>query len=221
MRGVERITARCDWLDVSLRLTADERPLPAALQLLRRVDPGPTTLGRGHGFYERMLRRDDTTAWVHLDGKGDAAGTILLTMTGRWWADRADPDAVVRDVFALDGHVARFDLAADFAGGDVSAVAEAIERREWVTRMRSATEAHDLISGRRTVYLGSKASDRRIRIYDVRGPVRIEVMARNEVAAGLLESVATVGSPEAHRAAVLRAVDFPTVPWWGEALTAA
>jgi hypothetical protein len=197
--------------------------MPVAHHLLQAFAPGPSTDIRGHGFYERTLRSDGHPAGVSYGGKGDAAGTVLLNLGGGWWGAQADPAARVREVYERGGHVARFDLAADYAApeGAVACLADAVRRREWRTRVRTALCSEDLMSGKRTVYLGSKGSDRRMRVYDLRGPVRVELQARNDYAAQLLESVAAHGAVTAHRAAVRSVVDFPTVGWWGEALRVA
>jgi hypothetical protein len=223
-RGVERITVRPDWLDVTFRPEVDADHLGVAHELLQRYAPGPSTVGRGRGFYDHLLHSDDTGASVAYGGRADATGTVLLNLPGKYWGSQGDPDGLVRALYERDGHVARFDLAADYTGDGVPTVGDlsaAIVRREWATRLRSAYEGRDLISGTRTVYLGSKSSDRRVRIYDARGPVRVEVQCRNEVAGRLLESVALSGSGTAHSAAVASVVDFPTVPGWAAMLGAA
>jgi hypothetical protein len=209
---------------VSLRIPGGEdHELRAAHELLQSFAPGPSTVGRGRGFYERLLSSDDDSASVAYSGRADAKGTVLLTLPGAWWSTAPDPDAVSRAIYERDGHVARLDLAADYDGPSVptvAAIAGAISRREWVTRLRSAYEGHDLMTGKRTVYLGSKSSERRMRVYDLRGPVRVEVQTRNDVAAQLLESVAARGSVAALRAAVAAMVDFPTVRGWSAVLAA-
>jgi hypothetical protein len=222
--GVERVICRPDWLDVSLRIPGGEdHELKAAHELLQSFAPGPSTVGRGRGFYERLLSSDDASASVAYSGHADAKGTVLLTLPGAWWATAPDPEETARAIYGRDGHVARLDLAADYDGPDVppvAAIADAIARREWVTRLRSAYEGRDLMTGKRTVYLGSKASERRMRVYDLRGPVRVEIQTRNDVAAQLLESVAASGSVAALRATVTAMVDFPTVRGWAALLAA-
>jgi hypothetical protein len=118
--------------------------------------------------------------------------------------------------------VARFDLADDFGPGfpGVSDIAAAIERREWETRLRSAVHSRDLMTGLGTVYLGAKASDRRMRVYDLRGPVRVELQTRNDVAGRLMERVALEGSRAAHRASVASVVAFPGLRGWSAVFAA-
>ena len=220
-RGVERLECRPDWAEVSFPSEGVD-DLAMAYHLLGAFASGPSTTGRGGGYYGHALRSDDHAAAVHYEGRGDAAGTVLLTLTGEWWAAQWDVARSVRDLLVRDGHVARFDLAADYSvpDGAVRAIADAVRGREWVTRLRSAVCSEDLVTGKRTVYLGSKASDRRTRIYDKRGPVRIELQCRNDIAGELLEQTALHGPVAAHRAALGSVVDFPTVGWWSAALRA-
>lgn len=216
------MVTRPDWADLSFKVKEPE--LPTAMGLLASLDPGPSTRYRGRNHYADRLASDVGGASVSYHGLGDAEGTILLTLTGSWWERQPDPSARVAQLVGLEGNVTRFDLAADFEGDDVPRIrdlAAAVRSGEWVTRLRRAHLAEDLTGGAGTIYLGSAASDRRLRLYDLRGPLRVEFRYRDVPAIDLLAETAARGARAAHDAALRARVDFPTVPGWAAMLAAA
>lgn len=223
IRGVERVITRADWADMSFR-PATAPDLSFAMDMLRRFAPGPSTRGRGFNHYSASLAADTGDAAVLWDGLGDAAGTALLRLRGGWWSSVEDPAARCAQLLELEGNLTRFDLAADFVGDGVPtvpALAAAIRQGDWSTRLRTAQLSEDLRSGKGTIYLGSAASDRRLRVYDQRGPLRVEHRNRDSAAVDLLAQTVAVGAVSAHRAATAARVAFPTVPGWAELLAAA
>src|SRR5262245_53914292 len=224
IRGVIRLVTRPDWLSLSVPVAASSDTLGHAYGLLSHVEPGPSTHGRGFWHYADVLRADSGGASVLYHGLGDAEGTATLNLTGAWWERCPDIGAALELVGRLEGNVTRFDLCADFSGPDVPTIAglaAAVRAGEWVTRLRTATLTEDLAARKGTVYLGSAASDRRLRLYDTRGPLRVEFRYRDTPAVDLMADTAARGATAAHTAALRARVDFPTVAGWSDLLAAA
>jgi hypothetical protein len=123
----------------------------------------------------------------------------------------------------MGDQVPRLDLCSDVSGPGaptVRALAEAVRRREWATRARRALLMDGLGTGDyTTLYVGSKSSDRRLRVYDERGALRVESTLRDEAACAGVERALAAGCDVAWREVVRSMVAFPTVPGW-EALMA-
>jgi hypothetical protein len=163
-----------------------------------------------------------------------------------WSSDRADVFVVlpgevcevlgVVDLVALASLAdlepsSRIDLAWDIAGLPVAQVAGSWHGGDVVTRAhRDSWQDHQNAEGR-TFYMGSRASGRMARVYDRRGPTRLEMEWKGERAVLLWRRLLAVAEDgwSAEAMSELRAfVDFrdrssgvrpdfcPLLPWWDE-----
>jgi hypothetical protein len=96
-------------------------------------------------------------------------------------------------VDALQARVTRWDGALDGAGFDPIALADAWDAGHIRSKLRRDDEDACRLyrnGAGTTVYLGSPSSDRMLRCYDRRGPVRVELQMRREMAAASWAAVA-------------------------------
>jgi hypothetical protein len=212
------VSLRPDWAALTVRPGCSrDGEVGVAHAILQAVHPGPCSLGSAK-YYERTVRSDDGLVFVDYWGRGDAVGTLSVGMTGKYWASLADPVGSLPALLhplGLPSRVTRFDLAGDYSGPAVPSV-----RDLWAATSARAVRMRfrewDFRAGPRgeSLYLGSSHSEWFIRVYDERGPLRIELMRRQEYARKLLGLIELVGVGDAYGATLTGAVGFPSVPGW-------
>lgn len=121
----------------------------------------------------------------------------------------------------LGAYVTRVDVACDLSPPELARSRMMELRRAWRagrvdTRVRTFSEHRSEPPDGWTFYWGGKAANLRLRVYDRRGPLRLEFQARPERDAGerLPEIIARRGAASLWRG-FARAIPFP-VPWYRE-----
>lgn len=193
---------------------------------------GPTDgAGPGTGFYGTSAKFDRGRALVHWNGRVNAAGTSRAevkqqALDGLGLAGSLE---LLRDLRGEGFMLSRLDEWVDDYEGRVTParVREAVNGGHAVTHARPGRWVHNDEDGSSTYYLGAPSSDRRIRTYDKRGPVRMELQARNEWARANGRELLGRGDPE--RAVLDNLVSFvdfresrvrsdgrrvPRLSWW-------
>jgi len=219
--GVLIEAVRADWLD----LTVPCEDLPAAFDLWRSHDLGESAIGPGGLHYSGALTGSQGLRLAY-GGRGSAAGLGTLRLPGTFWRFVPDPDGFLRGLLGLPGaRPSRVDLAADFDGPGLPSVRDladafrADHNRMW-TRARQARLIEDLRTGLSTMYIGSPAGERMVRIYDMRGPLRIELQTRQDASRRLAGELDRLSVHLAWWLGVTGFVGFRGVPGW-DALTSA
>lgn len=182
--------------------------------------PGETREGRTD-HYRTGLRA--AGFGVYWEGVGDAKGRVHVRVTGEGFSGLTPGEAL--EVLAmLDGWqviASRLDLARDVLdlslpdarsrvlAGDVRSRAQSIDWREGLRGVNG-----------RTLYVGSRESDRMVRIYDQRGVTRIEVELHRGMAAAAVDRLLRGGTSflEVWRSEVVGLVRFPAWPEWTAAV---
>jgi len=135
----------------------------------------------------------------------------------------------------IDGKVSRIDLALDVLGqvADPMDIARAFEADELLTEARTMLPmdgkirgADGLKSAGATVYIGSRSSERFLRVYDKAAEqglpalkwTRIELVLGGEVAAAYAPLITEDTLGQLVRSAIKRFCEAPTVPWYVGAL---
>ena len=180
------------------------------------------TRGRGGRYFGAALRGHEFV--VMWEGVGDARERIYIEVQGEGWSSLGSAVALELLRLLTVGHrfrATRFDLCRDVVGLAVADLIEAAARRQVRTRAQTVVARQTLRGARRgrSLEVGARESDRFVRLYDYRGPTRIEVelkrgLATSAVKAAIAErSFVGVWSRE-----VRAAVGFPSVPAWADAL---
>lgn len=131
--------------------------------------------------------------------------------------------------------ITRLDVAVDVRDprADPTDVLHLWKRGDVGTPARQVSEAatyvNDPVRGivkTPTVYVGTRDSERMVRVYDKAGQlgisgtwVRVELQARDEQAMALARAIRNVGVPDAARAAIRGYCNIPKLAWYTEALT--
>lgn len=235
-------TLGVDWLDFTVPYEKGE----AVVNLL----PGPLVMRcggwRGYTHSAWVVGGAGRAGWSPDDpGRGlhlslPARCLDALASLDPWFSDASGLIGLVQD--GLDGHVTRLDLCWDDREGllDMEVMRQALRSGACTSRWRGGLEVEGWGDqrGSRTLYLGSRASDTRLRIYDkaaeqsVEGQwVRIELVARRKRADSLAAEYKLLredtGRTHAKMAGILRGyLDFkvpgqhtdrsrwPTADWW-------
>ncbi len=128
---------------------------------------------------------------------------------------------LLREVVERGDRVTRLDLALDVRDGVVHAVYDAFQRGEVSTAARKSVLLRS--DSGDTVYLGSRSSEKFVRVYDkagqmgVQGPwVRIELELKGDAAMGIARHIVQEGD-QAIPGTIRSVVDCPTLPWWRRA----
>lgn len=174
MSGIELANGRClDWLEGTIPVKGckpSERAAELAQQFggMTPLDNGRFGYSAGASVYSsgRIFWADDRPEMgVHFSLPSSA----LERSNGDWqawcavvWWDR--------------GEFTRCDLALDQCETPIAVVAEAVRSRQVVSHFQQANRLDNLWGDGSTIYLGSPASDTRVRIYDKRA----EMIARGE-----------------------------------------
>jgi hypothetical protein len=213
--GVEPVTVAVDWwhgtraLSVA-DLTREDLPGAGVPDLERLLGHGlarclgSVTGSRGShtlgptGHYQSGVAADDGGWSVKWDGSGGARRTALLTVTGAGWSSippEGHPAALGALQGLTEGRTSRLDLAGDAAAGarhprwyfDRRVAARTRTRRgAW-----TLTERGD---GGETLYVGSRTSERFLRIYRRPGAIRHELELKGDLAR-LVAAAAAAGTP--------------------------
>lgn len=124
-------------------------------------------------------------------------GQTLEDMRTRGYSERALVEAILR----YDGQTSRLDLALDVQGGKltVSDFADAYEREEFQSPAKKATRTQEVGGHGDTFYLGSRVSDRMLRVYnkaaqlgiaDTASWIRLELETKKLRARALMGAIA-------------------------------
>ena len=219
------------WMDGSTR-HSDPEELGDTLAKYFGDDlkEGPRT-----GWYARSWSFDRGRSFVFFGGRGDAEDTcrVEVQQTALDSLGLAGGLELGRDLRDLGWKPSRMDVYVDDELGRITPrrVDEAIQAGQVVTHCRPGRLTLNRDDGSSTYYLGAPASDRRARIYDVRGPVRMELQTRRASAVAVLDSL--LGSDDPGMAVLGNLVslaDFresrgrdhhtgrraPRLSWWAE-----
>lgn len=91
------------------------------------------------------------------------------------------------------GRVSRIDWAKDDCPIDVSELADMWQKGYIRTKLRNACLHRDLNTNKQTIYIGSRQSEKFVRIYDERGPVRVEFEIKGKPAHNIGKVFAETG----------------------------
>lgn len=194
-----------------------------------------TPRGGGTRWYQASATLDDRRAMVAWDGQGSAAGTVLVDVTQQAFDGLGFERglALLRTLHGLGWRPSRLDVWADDREGlaDPSDVLAALEAGQVVTHAQGH-EWRSNSQGGATAYVGSRSSERFLRVYRT-GPVhgyagtRWELELKGEAARGALGLL--LGDRDAATTAVqlvIAFVDFrdrvglghgeraARLPWW-------
>lgn len=166
--------------------------------------------GPGTAFYGTSAKFDRGRALVHWNGKQNAAGTSRAevkqqALDGLGFAGGL---ALLVDLKREGFMLSRLDEWVDDYDGRITPdrVRAAVNGSQAVTHARPGRWVHNDEDGSSTYYLGAPSSDRRVRTYDKRGPVRMELQARNDWARA--NGRALLRSIEPERAVLSNLVSF-------------
>lgn len=224
-----RATATIDWLSFTIHW--NQEPLqrfrkafnldPLATALTNHPSPWFTCPSRNHypfvvspasnpGLYV-MATEPDSAMGVHVSWSGSALGIV-------------NPRAVLRQALAMGANITRIDIAID--------IPEPLELEAWKYYLDSGqaeTRARDwnLITGRKgqTLYVGSRTSEKFLRIYDkaaeqgIEGEwFRIELECKGDFARGVALHIDANGYD--YFGDIIKGFcNFPTSPTWQRLLT--
>lgn len=174
---------------------------------------------RGSNHFGRGLRsREYSVQW---EGRGDAAGKVHVAIYGEGWSDLPEGEAVELLRLLTVAHrfrASRFDLAYDSDALPLADLITAAETLSLVSRSRQI-EVHRTLRGAKrgdTLTVNSRESDRFLRIYDYRGPTRVEIELKRALAtAALSDALRRRAFWPVLVEQVTGLVRFPTVPAWG------
>ena len=159
---------------------------------------------------------------VFWQGLGSASGLVYVQVRGEAFDSLSEAEALELLRMANGWRLAatRFDLCRDVLGLSVAGLRDAVVRGGVVSRAHSIDYTEGLRGANgRTLTIGSRSSDRYVRIYDRRGPTRIEVQLGRGMAAAAVERVLASGSFDGEwRAQVTSAVRFASSPAWAGAV---
>jgi hypothetical protein len=171
---------------------------------------------------------------------GDNREDVLVTVQGEVCEEMGICNLVALSICADLEPTSRLDVAWDAEGLTPELLGQTFERGDVVTRVqRVVNEDTGRIKGIRresnhegdTVYLGSRTSERFLRVYDRRGPCRIELELKERRALELWRRLVALQEElwSAEALSELRAfIDFrdrstaahpedcPLLPWWAE-----
>jgi DNA relaxase NicK len=148
---------------------------------------------------------------IHISGNGaqalsdgsDAQGVHVI-LPGQTLADMRDRGyderALMETILAHGGKLSRLDLAIDVQGGKltVSDFADGYANGEFITTAKSATRTQEVGGAGDTFYLGSRVSDRLLRVYnkaaqlgitDISSWIRLELETKKARARAIAETI--------------------------------
>jgi hypothetical protein len=202
------------WMDGSAR---NGNP-GDVLDVMEKHFGGDTKDGPRTGWHGASLSFDHGRASVFWEGRGNAKETTRVEVT-QGGCDGLGFDgsiALARDLVAVGWKSrARMDVYLDDYDGRISPAKAraAVRAGQVVTHARAAKEGacpgkfidndYDVTT---SYYLGQPSSDRQLRIYDKRGPTRVELQARRAAAVAVLDSL--LGAEDPGRAVLGNLVSF-------------
>lgn len=218
------------WMDGSARAEDPEQ----LVEVLRETFGSETRPGPRTGFYSDAISFDVGRAHVMWNGRENARGTTRCEVEQSACDELGWPGSfeLARRLREATWRPSRNDLWLDDYLGrlTVAKVDAAIMAGQAVTHARPGRLTLNRDDGSSTYYLGQPASDRRMRTYDYRGPVRAELQARRRWAVASLDSVLKAEDPpRAVLSNLVSFVDFresrkrdrvgaraARLPWWDE-----
>ena len=218
------------WMDGSARAEDPEQ----LVEVLRETFGSDTRPGPRVGFYNQATSFNVGRAHVMWDGREMARGTTRCEVEQSALDELGWPGSfeLARRLREATWRPSRNDLWLDDYLGrlTVAKVDEAIMAGQVVTHARPGRLTLNRDDGSSTYYLGQPSSDRRMRTYDYRGPVRAELQSRNKWAVASLDSVLKAEDPpRAVLSDLVSFVDFresrkrdrsgaraARLPWWDE-----
>jgi len=187
---------------------------------LRDYFPGSTGHeGRSRHFGRVLQHREYSVSW---EGFGDTKDKVHIQVRGEGWADLPEAEGLELLRYLTVAHrftASRFDLACDVPGITASDVEDRVTARAYRSRAREIVLTRTLKGAKPggTVRFGSGASDRLLRAYDARGPLRIEVELKRGMASAAVAEVLRVRAFAPVWGSNVRAVvEFPDWAEWGE-----
>jgi hypothetical protein len=210
--GVEG-SPRVSWLSGSIR-GPDGPPIGPTFWDQHLRTHGEDWLQSGAKHYAKGFRTRDWSIGVYWDGQGDARGTVYVEVRQGALERMPEPDALT---IASTIRTRRLDLAQDDDRGILrppelyDAVREATTRTHRAGWRLESTSYGD----RTTLYVGSRSSERYLRVYDRPPVVRHELELKAELA-GAVSAAWVAGAPldGLYWAQYVRLVAWPTVPAW-------
>jgi len=218
------------WMDGSARAEDPEQ----LVEVLRETFGSDTRPGPSVGFYNQSVSFDYGRAHVMWGGRAMADGTSRCEVEQSALDELgfAGSLALARRLREATWRPSRTDLWLDDYLGRITPgrIDEAIMAGQVVTHARPGRLTLNRDDGSTTYYHGKPGSDRMVRTYDVRGPVRMELQARRRPAVAALDSV--LKSEDPPRAILGNLVSFADfresrvrghgnvraarLPWWDE-----
>jgi len=218
------------WMDGSARADDPDQ----LVEVLRETFGSDTRPGPRVGFYNQATSFNVGRAHVMWDGRENARGTVRCEVEQSALDELGWPGSfeLARRLREATWRPSRNDLWLDDYLGrlTVAKVDEAIMAGQRVMHARPGRLTLNRDDGSSTYYLGQPSSDRRLRVYDYRGPVRAELQSRNRWAVASLDAVLKAEDPpRAVLSNLVSFVDFresrkrdrsgaraPRLPWWDE-----
>jgi hypothetical protein len=147
-----------------------------------------------------------------------------------------DTNRLINNAVSLGAKCTRMDIALDIVGGTytVKQFQTAVERKQAKTTSKTWRVMQGS-GGGHTLYIGSRASERMVRVYDKNAQmaakfsneqgkwegnwVRVEAEIKGDTAKNLLKSCADNDITDVLRSHLVSFIDFPTIPEYAKALS--
>ncbi len=220
--GVERsVTGVVSWLSGSVEMIDGETDGWSWVERMQRVWPVGTHRPYTR-FYQDGVVADDESWAILWDGTGDAAGTIGVEARQRLWEALSGPEAVklALDLLTAGVRPSRVDLVGVDGSGRIRPRDLLAAWRDGGVRTRTRTgKLWEELDGRQGLFVGSRTSDRYVRMYEVAGwdgrQLRLETESKRGRAAALGSALLDGRDADDLWAAELRgAIDWPASADW-------
>lgn len=219
-----RIAKSIDYITLS-RVGHGSREFPAMLknEAIRREE-----YTGSNAFYEHNWKlenggtfsmSDDSNQGQRLELPGGALRSIREIIT---------EDELLINVAMSGMRATRLDFAIDVLGSKHSPLDCITEYNNgrMQSKARTAHKYDELSGDGLTMYVGSKSSDRRLRIYDKSAEMgllgeawtRVELQTRKQRANSLMNDMLSQGIHSVGTQAIIEYVDFPSLEWWCDAM---
>lgn len=163
------------------------------------IVPGGSNLNSRSQWYQRSFARDDAAATVYYGGIGDARGTVMLSIRQSWFEQGPEDPVDALRLLLANWRTSRVDLAADVTHPDRLTPATLYDRLP-AARSRSRPANRVLTcdwSGGQKLTLGSRSSDRYVRVYAKGERVRHEIELKRAPATEAWSALLAGASPRA------------------------
>lgn len=207
----------------------------SATRLAERLCASVTGKGRPYpNSYTDAVELDPgRISWHHSEPRMKLCFNLTGSDCEQWYSEGRFISSTIRDLVSGEANLTRIDAAIDYHGeAEIGEVVDLFESEPGWTKARTVVpyqelrrDAEGVSRAWSGVYIGSRSSQRFLRVYDkaretgIDGQwTRIELVTRDSYAAALGESIVINGLPDATRG-MIRQVADPPLDWWQEAVS--